>query len=88
MNSIYHQRRILSKRINTLQCKAQRKDQHRKQKRQEIDPPSVFLFFVFFRLLNYIRLSFLQAGFLIFLIAKYTYNTTFFLSGIALNLQI
>lgn len=51
MDSIYHQRRILSKRINTLQCKAQRKDQHRKQKRQEIDPPSVSLFFVFFRFL-------------------------------------
>lgn len=44
MDSIYHQRRIFSKRINTLQCKAQRKDQHRKQKRQEIDPPSVSLF--------------------------------------------
>lgn len=51
MDSIYHQRRIFSKRINTLQCKAQRKDQHRKQKRQEIDPPSVSLFFVFFRFL-------------------------------------
>lgn len=47
MDSIYHQRRIFSKRINTLQCKAQRKDQHRKQKRQEIDPPSVSLFLFF-----------------------------------------
>lgn len=47
MDSIYHQRRIFSKRINTLQCKAQRKDQNRKQKRQEIDPPSVSLFLFF-----------------------------------------
>ena len=48
MNAIYHKGRAFSKWINAFQCKTGPKDQHRKQKRQDINPAFVSFFIILF----------------------------------------